>query len=219
MSDTLAASILERLQDLIKEEAQAAAGDAAQPDAPTAQLTEQLRADEEVEKGDARGQQSAGENALNEMLRAINRSSIGQREVVSGASEAAQEAGRGNQGGGAMGRRVSNTQAGAGDGERAKGDPKGDAESEPVLGKKTARLEAQLQRVKIEPMPGEEESGGEDTLYAATHAQAARTGYEVVATRVQRSPENAARSEATPLAYRDAVKRYTLEQHDAPTRP
>jgi len=220
MSETLAAGILERIKALIQEEdAQRETGATGQPDAPTAHLTEQLRADEEVERGNSRGQQSAGEDALNAMLRAINRSGIGQREVVGGGGEAGQEAGRSNQGGGAMGRRVSNTRAGAGDGERPKGDPKGDAESEPVLGEKTLRLQAQLQRVKVEPTPDEDNRSDEDALYAATRAQAAKTGYEAVTAGPRPSEETAVSSEAIPLAYRDAVKRYTLEQHSKSARP
>ena len=96
------------------------------------------------------GQQSAGERILNEMLRAINRSSIGQREVAGGAGEAAQEGSQSNVGGGAMGRRVGTSRAGAGDGEPPPANPAGDAESEPVLGDKTVRLEAQLEKVKVE---------------------------------------------------------------------
>jgi hypothetical protein len=150
------------------------------------------------------------------MLRAINRSSIGRREIAGGAGEAADEGSRTNAGGGgAMGRRVGVSRAGAEDGERPDGNPAGDAESEPVLGAKTLRLETQLQRVRIESgMGAEEQPGSEEALYAQTRAQAARLGYvEMELARRESSPEMTPASEATPLAYRDAVKRYTLEQH------
>ncbi len=214
MSASLAEGILERLQELLKEQqVQANQPAPTSAEAPTAQLTEQLRADAEVEKGDPRGQQSAGEAALNAMLRAINRSSIGPRDVVGGAGEAGEETGRSNVGGGAMGRRVGVSRAGAGDDERPQGDPAGAVESEPALGQKTQRLQAQLQRLKVEPATGEEQPGAEESLYAATRAQSASLGYEAVAARPHQGAEGLARVERMPLAYRDAVKRYTLEQH------
>ena len=213
MSATLAEGILERLKDLLRAEAAQPDAIASDADAPTARLTEELRADTQPEKGDPRDQQSAGETVLNEMLRAINRSSIGRREVAGGAGEAAQEGGRSNIGGGAMGRRVGVSRAGAQDGERPQGAPTGDAESEPVLGQKTLRLEAQLQKVKVEAGASEDQPGGEQALYAQTRAQAARLGYEAVDARPRQGLEAVVSGESTPLAYRDAVKRYMLEQH------
>jgi len=216
MSDALAQGILERLQALLKEEtkqAQDRAGPRSEEEL-TAQLTEQLRADAEVEKGDPRGQQSAGETALNAMLRAINRSSIGQRDVLGGSGEAGEEAGRSDVGGGgAMGRRVGVSRAGAGEEERPQGDPTGDAESEPVLGRKTQRLQAQLHRLKVDSAPEGDQPGTEESLYAATRAQSAGLRYEAVAARPHGGAEGLASSARTPLAYRDAAKRYTLEQH------
>ena len=213
MSATLAEGILERLKDLLRAEAAQPDVIASGADAPTAQLTEALRADTQPEKGDPRGQQSAGESMLNEMLRAINRSSIGQREVAGGAGEAAQEGGRSSVGGGAMGRRVGVSQAGEQDGERPQGMPSGNAESEAVLGQKTLRLEAQLQKIKVESDAGEDQPGGEEALYAQTRAQAAKLGYEAVAARPRQGAEAVVGGEGTPLAYRDAVKHYMLEQH------
>ena len=220
MSAALAEGILERLKELMKE--QAAQPDRTPPDtadAPTANLTEELRADSPPEKGDPAGQQSAGERVLNEMLRAINRSSIGRREVAGGAGEAAQEGSQANVGGGAMGRRVGTSRAGAGDGEPPPANPAGDAESEPVLGDKTVRLEAQLEKVKVEAAPDEDQPGAEDSLYAATRAQAARLGYEAVVARPRQAAEEVVSGERTPLAYRDAVKQYTLGQHEKERPP
>ena len=213
MSATLAEGILERLKDLLRAEAAQPDAIASSADAPTAQLTEALRADTQAEKGDPRGQQSAGESMLNEMLRAINRSSIGQREVAGGAGEAAQEGGRSSVGGGAMGRRVGVSQAGEQDSERPQGMPSGNAESEPVLGQKTLRLEAQLQKVKVESDVSEDQPGSEEALYAQTRAQAAKVGYEAVAAQPRQGAEAVVGGDGTPLAYRDAVKHYMLEQH------
>jgi hypothetical protein len=213
MSDALAQGILERLQEILKEQAQAEQAAPGRAEALVPHLTEQLREDAEVQKGEPSGQQSAGETALNAVLRAINRSSIGQRDVLGGAGAAGEEAGRTNIGGGAMGRRVGTSRAGAGEDERSQADPAGDAEAEPVLGRKTQRLQAQLQRIKVEPSPGEDRSGAEESLYAATRAQSARAGYQSVAARAHQEAEGRASGERMPLAYRDAAKRYTLEQH------
>ncbi len=218
MSAALAEGILARLRDLMQEPAAQSDSAADTADAPTAHLTEELRADSPPEKGDPAGQQSAGETVLNEMLRAINRSSIGGRDVAGGAGEAAQEGSGANVGGGAMGRRVGASRAGGADGEPPPANPAGTADSEPVLGDKTVRLDAQLQKVKVEASPDEDQPGAEDALYAATRAQAAGLGYEAVAARPRQAAEEAVSGERTPLTYRDAVKHYTLGQH-AKQRP
>lgn len=215
MSAALAAGILERLKDLLRAEAAQPDPGSGAADAPTANLTDRLRADDPPEPGDPRGQQSAGETMLNEMLRAINRSSIGERQVAGGAGEAADEGTRGGVGGGAMGRRVGVSRGGAQEGDRPDGTPTGDAESAPVLGQKTERLEAQLQRVAVESGTGEQsEPADEEALYAQTRAQSARLGYASVTAQPRQGPEAVIAGRSTPLAYRDAVKRYMLEQHE-----
>jgi hypothetical protein len=215
MSAALAAGILERLKDLLQAEAAQPDPGSGAAEAPTANLTEQLRADDPPEPGDPRGQQSAGESMLNEMLRAINRSSIGERQVAGGAGEAAEEGTRGGVGGGAMGRRIGVSQGGAQEGDRPDGTPTGDAESAPVLGQKTERLEAQLQRVAVESSAGEQsEPADEEALYAQTRAQSARLGYASATAQPKQGSEAVIVGQNTPLAYRDAVKRYMLEQHE-----
>ncbi len=215
MSAALAAGILERLKDLLRAEAAQPDPGSGAAEAPTANLTEQLRADDPPEPGDPRGQQSAGESMLNEMLRAINRSSIGERQVAGGAGEAADEGTRGGVGGGAMGRRVGVSRGGAQEGDRPDGTPTGDAESAPVLGQKTERLEAQLQRVAVESGAGEQgDPADEEALYAQTRAQSARLGYASATAQPRQGLEAVVAGQSTPLAYRDAVKRYMLEQHE-----
>ena len=119
-------------------------------DAPT--LTSWRSCADSPRKGDPAGQQSAGETVLNEMLRAINRSGIGRRDVAGGAGEAAQEGSQGN-GGGAMGRRVGTSRAGSGTASLAAGNPAGAIRSGGT-GDKTVRLEARLQIKVGEPRRG-----------------------------------------------------------------
>ena len=124
-----------------------------------------------------------------------------------------QGAGRTSVGSGAMGRRISTSTGGAGDGEQPRGNPDGNAEAEPVFGRKTMRLRMQLQTVKIDSVEPEGGDGTEESFYAATQAQAAKTEYETVTGAQSGGTEQITGRERLPLAYRDAVKRYTLRQH------
>jgi len=215
MSDALAQGILERLKQLSNE------GGEVQPPSPvedgdqsTARLQRELREEQEEAQRSRPGEQSAHEDALNTALRAISRNSTGGRELVRGETEAQQDAGRTSVGGGgAMGRRVGVTQAGGGNGEQPRSNPAGNDESDPVLGKKTQRLDVQLQTVKVEQSADDARNGAEDAFYAATQAQASKLEYENVTARSRQRMEREASGERTPMAYRDAVRQYMLDQH------
>jgi hypothetical protein len=215
MSDALAQGIIERLKQLSNE------GGEVQPpssvedgDQSTARLQRKLREEQEDAQRSRPGEQSAHEDALNTALRAISRNSTGGRELVRGETEAQQDAGRTSVGGGgAMGRRVGVTQAGGGNGEQPRSNPAGNDESDPVLGKKTQRLDVQLQTVKVEQSADDARNGAEDAFYAATQAQASKLEYESVTARSRQRMEREASGERTPMAYRDAVRQYMLDQH------
>ncbi len=228
MTSALAADILDRIAALMK------AGDAdggarqpaaADPDRPTARLDRELRADQDDAQKSAPREQSAGEDALNTSLRALSRSSTGGRDNVHGEADSTEGAGRANVGGGAMGRRVNTSTAGAGDGDQPTGAataPEGDQ----VLGRKTERLAVQLRTVRLPRADDaarddpDDPAGTEESFYAATRAQAARTAFASVGA-VSRSTAEAAQAGSTaPLEFRDAVKRYTLARHRRePVRP
>jgi hypothetical protein len=217
MNAQLAQGILERLQALVES---ASAGvleartDRPAPAQQTAHLTEQLREEVSETQRDKGGRHSEGETHLNDMLRAISRSSVGERQVVQGDGELAQDHGRTSLGGGAMGRRVGVSRAGAGDGERPQGNPGGETMSEPVLGARTERLQAQLQKVRV--AGGEDarlEQGSEEDFYAATRAQAAQLDYRAIGVAPTVATEAVVAGEHAPLAYREAVKQYSLRQH------
>jgi hypothetical protein len=220
LSAELAQGILERLQSLL---AQDGAGVVPRPkpdaDQPTARLTQQLREDISDAQRRSPGQQSQGETALNTLLRAMSRNSWGEREAVSGEGETAQEGGRSNMSGGAMGRRVGVSRAGASDDEApGQGDPEGDAPSDPVLGAPTTPLEARLQQARVDGDAASDEAGTEEDFYAATQGQAAAVDYAAASGASARAREAALRAGSTPFAYDRAVKRYSLSQHrrDAP---
>jgi len=216
MSAELAQGILDRVQALLQEEEPAPAG--AQAPAPsTARLAQQLREDMgDAERGrDERSSQ--GEMQLNAMLRAVTRTSIGERQVVQGGGEAGEENGRAQTGGGAMGRRVNRSRAGAGDGEQGQADPSGELEADPVLGARTQRLQAQLQKVRVERSADDDGDAGsdgrEESFYDATQAQAAQLTLRDVVSRPTQAAEAVVTGQQTPLAYREAVKQYSLMQH------
>jgi hypothetical protein len=227
-TSALAADILDRIAALMKAgDADGAARrpEAADPDRPTARLDRELRADQDDAQKSAPREQSAGEDALNTSLRALSRSSTGGRDNVHGEADSTEGAGRANVGGGAMGRRVNTSTAGAGEGDQPTGAataPEGDQ----VLGRKTERLAVQLRTVRLPQGDDaarddpDDPAGTEESFYAATRAQAARTAFASVGA-VSRSTAEAAQAGATsPLEFRDAVKRYTLARHRRePVRP
>jgi hypothetical protein len=217
MTAQLAQGILERLQSLVESGGDGvleARSDRPAPAQHTAHLTEQLREEVSDAQRDNSGRHSEGETHLNDMLRAISRSSIGERQVVQGDGELAQDHGRTSLGGGAMGRRVGVSRAGGGDGERPQANPGGEAQAEAVLGARTERLQAQLQKVRV--AGGEDahfEQGSEEDFYAATRAQAAQLDYRAAGVAQAPATEAVVTGEHAPLAYREAVKQYSLEQH------
>jgi hypothetical protein len=72
-----------------------------------------------------------------------------------------------------------------------------------------------LQRVAVESADGEQdEPADEEALYSQTRAQSARLGYASATAQARRGAEAVIAGQNTPLAYRDAVKRYMLEQHE-----
>jgi hypothetical protein len=82
----------------------------------------------------------------------------------------------------------------------------------PVDGPKTQRLQAQLQRVRIDgPQSGDAANeGAEERLYAATRAQRSSIDYQAVATQPRYTKEEATTGERVPLAHREVVRDYFL---------
>jgi hypothetical protein len=221
MTSALAADILDRIAALTKV-GEAAGGTrqpaATDPDRPTASLDRELRADQDDAQKSAPREQSAGEDALNTSLRALSRSSTGGRDNVHGEADHPEGAGRANVSGGAMGRRINTSTAGSGDGDQPTGAvtaPEGDQ----VLGRKTERLAVQLRTVRLPRAEDaarddpEDPAGTEESFYAATRAQAARTAFAAVGAAAGPTAETAQAGEVSPLEFRDAVKRYTLARH------
>ena len=217
MTAELSIGILRRLQEMMQQgggvDSESSVGAHAKSNASGVMPSTEPSEDGPESTGAAR--QSPAENALNAALRAMPGGSAGDRQVWQGEGQGqdGQQGGRVNSGSGAMGRRIGVTQRGAGEGKPADGDPAGDVMTDAVLGKRSTRLAAQLQRVRVEGKDGESDQGTPGTFYAATRAQAASLEYLDVAARQKSSGENAIGEERMPLAYRTAVRQYFLAAH------
>lgn len=218
MSEQLAKGIVDRLQSLLNEgggwSEQAAPDDAGgSNERLTDDLTRELREEMQNAQESLPGEMSAEEQVLNTTLQGMSRDSTGGQEIVRGETNPMQGLGRTSVGSGAMGRRVGVSTGGAGDGEQPTGNPEGDAEAQPVLGRKTMRLQLQMQTVKIDQPETELADGNEETFYAATQAQAANTQYESVVASQRGGAEQSTSDARLPIVYRDAVRTYSVRQH------
>ncbi len=152
-------------------------------------------------------------DALNDALRALSQAATGDRPMAnSPPGQTSQNNGRTNINGGAMGMRVNTSEAGAG-GEDAPPDAPSEGVGEPVLGKPTLRLAAQLQRLSAGTVQNESASGAAEGFYTATQAQAARLDFTTAAVAEHGANESALTREQVPIAYRASVKRYFLTEH------
>ena len=219
MNNVLAQGILERLSELLKAEDSAAAQALAMAnERPTAQLENELRAEQEDTQRAAPRQQSEGEDAVNTLLRALSRSSTAGRDRVRGEADSMDGAGRASVGGGAMGRRLGMSSAGAGEGDQPGANVTPQTDSDSIFGRKTERLAVQLRNVKVpeatlDAAEEEDRSGTEEASYAATRAQAAHTAAQGVILGSSSVAESVLDGQQSPLEYREAVKRYTMTRH------
>ncbi len=156
---------------------------------------------------------SAEEETTNPLQAGVPLERFGPRETRRSQTQGGEFAGTTDVEGGAMGRRVTQTSIGAG------GKPSGNEtsdnnniEAESVWGKRTMRLAAKLERIKIDGTrpEGNDAQGVTDAIYAATRAQQAQRSYQNAAQQARYVSENAMSGERVPLAYRGAVKDYFL---------
>lgn len=218
MPAEVARGIMARLKSLLDEEsAPASEHEKATADVstqPAARVTQGPGGDSEDQAQDSGpGRHSLGETALNTLLRAISRGGTGSRQAVRGEGEGWQERGRSNASGGAMGRRVGVSQAGAGSEDPATGNPAGNRLSDPVLGMRTMRLQTQLQRVPVKASHDKDDNGTAESFYSATQSQDSTLSYQAVTGRHTASKEAVRNAQQMPLTYRAAVKNYFLTGH------
>lgn len=214
VSAEVARGILDRLAQLMAEGGANGAPEAVAQQPNTGRITQALREEMyEAPPPEANAEQPEM-SALDAELRAMSRQNYGPRQTGPGNGEAGAESGPSNSSGGAMGRRVGVSRAGAKDGEQdPDGNPTGTAEAEPVLGAPTQRLATQLKRVQVPSEPADEDEGSEESYFAATRSQSAQAQYVAARVAQRRSEETAALGGELPLDYREAAKRFTLAQH------
>jgi hypothetical protein len=215
ISAEVAQGILERLQELLAQDDDTPGNDVKQSaeEGSLRVSPAQTAATQESQRADSARHDA--ESELNAALRAMSLAGTGDREAMRGRGEAQgwQEGDSSNANGGAMGRRVGLSRAGAGNGDAPPGHPAGDPEAAPVLGKQTLRLAAQLQRVATGSPSNERDDGAPEAFYAATQAQSSRLESQSVTGATRRTGEAALERAPTPLAYRSAVKKYFLTEH------
>ena len=154
------------------------------------------------------------EEGTNPLQAAIPLERFGPREARRSQGQGGEFEGTTDVEGGAMGRRVTQSNIGAG-GKPSTNEANtiNQFEAEQVLGARTERLSVQLKKVKIE---GSNPRGGDaqgiaDGAYAATREQQAQFAYHNAPQHARYVSESAMNAERIPLAYRGAVKDYFLD--------
>ncbi|HZP88461.1 MAG TPA: hypothetical protein VFB54_16740 [Burkholderiales bacterium] len=214
VSAEVAEGILDRLSQLLNEDNAQPPADATADTESTGRITQQLREQMRQPQTRSADDKPPEENAFDAALRAISRQNYGRRETARGQGEAGEEGGPANATGGAMGRRVGISRAGAGEQDaRPDANPTGSAEADPILGARTTRLASALKKVEVPGEPPEDDGSIEASSFAATRSQAAQASYEAVSASSKRAAEATIADERVPAAYREAARRYTLAQH------
>jgi glutamine amidotransferase-like uncharacterized protein len=84
---------------------------------------------------------------------------------------------------------------------------------EQVLGERTERLIAQLEKMSGERNEDAKEQESEEDFYAATQRQASQVDFESITAQWSAQREAVVAPGGTPLSYREAVKQYFLRLH------
>ena len=180
---------------------------------PTIRTATRLREQAREERRKISGTPAQGEVTLNSRLRAISRAGVGMREVAYGEGEAAEAGSQTSVSGAASGDRTGRSQAGGSEGEHPNNSPTGASDDQPVLGERTERLIGQLEKMSGEASQDSTQQDTEEEFYAATQRQASLIEDENIVVQQRAQREAVVPQRRTPLAYREAVKQYFLNQH------
>ena len=206
--------LLEALQTLLNNEANTPPEPPTKADVtPTIRTATRLREQVKEERRKITGTPAQGEVSLNSRLRARSRSGVGMREVAYGEGEAAEGGSRTSVSGAASGDRTGRSQAGGSEGEHPNSSPTGAGDDEPVLGERTQRLIAHLEKLSGLRNEDSKEQENEEEFYAATQRQASLVEYASITAQSGAQREAVVAPGGTPLSYREAVKLYFLRQN------
>jgi hypothetical protein len=180
---------------------------------PTVRTATRLREQAREERHKITGTPAQGQVTLNNRLRAVSRAGAGLREVPYGEGEAAEAGSQTSVSGAATGERTGRSQAGGSEGEHPTSSPTGAGDDQPVLGERTERLAAQLEKMRAERGEDSKRQEAVEEFYAATQRQASEVEYESITAQWRAQREAVVAPGGTPLSYREAVKQYFLSQH------
>jgi hypothetical protein len=180
---------------------------------PTARVRQQLREQAEEERRRITGMPAEGDPEFNPRMRAINRSGVAMRELKYAAGEAADAGAQTQADGPAMGPPDGKGRSGGSSGEHPESSFSTEFDPTPVLAAPTERLEAKMQRVRIERTGDPEQEATREEFFAETRRRASQVDYESLDVQWRTRREDVLQQGRTPLSYREAVKRYFLTQH------
>jgi len=151
-------------------------------------------------------------DAFTEALRGLSKTPDGDQPMLNAGTPGGSRQGGGKTTltGGASGMRVNLSDPGDGGMDTPPDAPLSEPQS--VQGPKTERLAVQLNRVSTGPAD-RQNAGENEGFYAASQAQAARVEASAGVAAVRGSTEAARIDERVPLAYRNVVKRYFVNEH------
>ena len=176
-----------------------------------ARVRQQLGQQQREDKRTLEGQSVQGNVTLNNRMRAVNRNSARMREVGFGEGQAAEGGGQTSVAGVSTGSRGNRSRSGGSEGEHPLNTAAEEGDMQPVVGQATMRLEAVLHKMRVEPSDDREQS--HDFVYVPTNRQVSALDDQNIAAQWRAQREAALQSQATPLAYREGVKQYFLQQH------
>ena len=206
--------LLEALKGMLQQENKAAPEPTIKAEvSPTVRTATRLREQAREERKKITGTPAQGEVTPNNRLRAVSRAGAGMREVSYGEGEAAEAGSRTSVSGAAQGDHTGKSQAGGSEGEHPNSSPTGAGDDEPVLGERTERLAAQLEKMSAARNEDSKQQETEEEFYAATQRQGSQVDYESSTAQWRTQREALVAPGATPLSYREAVKQYFLSQH------
>lgn len=180
---------------------------------PSVRTARQQRTSASEEQRAITGTPAEGEVTPNNRLSAISRSGAGMREVAYGEGEAAAAGSQTSVSGAATGERSGRSQAGGSEGEHPNSGDAGPGDDGPILGERTDRIIARLQKMSGDHNEDLRQQELDEEFYAATQHQAARFAYDDVIAQWLLQREVVVAPGNMPLNYREAVKQYLLSQH------
>jgi hypothetical protein len=180
---------------------------------PTVRTVTNVRDRAQEERRKIEGTPMQGAVTPNNRMRAMARNGAGMREVQFGEGEAAEGGNRASVSGAAEGERSGKSQSGGSEGESKVTAAAEEGDDGPVLGERTERLAAQLEKMAPQRRQDATKQEAVEGLYAATQRQTSEVAHQALDARWRTQREATVAPGGATLPYREAVKQYFLSQH------